>query len=129
MRIKRKGNIRSKTRAGESKTACSFSMQARSVCPDEVSRRESPKIDLTRRYIEMALPDGTVLTALAVEHCSDPSINVFLRKDGQNELICSIQYNPDYPLQQRLRVAAYRHDCDFACYEGPFAAEEIDDET
>ncbi len=129
MRIKRKGNIRSKTRAGESKTACSFSMQARSVCPDEVSRRETPKTDLLRRYLEMALPDGTVLTALAVEHCSDPSINVFLCKDGQNELVCSTQYNPDHPLHQRLRVAAFRHDCDFASYEGPFVTEEVDDET
>lgn len=131
MRIKKKRNVGSKTRAGQINAPRSFSMEkperksslSGSACP---KTREK---EFIRRCLEMALPDGTALTVMAIEFCSDPSLDVVIGKDGHNELVCRIQYNPDYPEQQRLRIAAYHHDCDFAVYEAPFVAEEADDEA
>ena len=131
MRVKKKGNKGSKTRAGQINAPCSFSM-AKGEADNNFSGSSHHKTkaeDFVRRSLELALPDGAVLTAMAVENCSDPSLDVVVGKDGHSELVCRVQYNPDYPERQRLRIAAYRHDCDFASYEEPFMAEEIDDEA
>ena len=131
MRVKKKGNEGSKTRAGQINTPRSFSV-AKGEAANGFSVSSCHKTqaeDFVRRCLELVFPDGTILTAMAVENCSDPSLDVTIGKDGYSELVCRVQYNPDYPERQRLRIAAYRHDCDFASYEEPFVAEEIDDEA
>lgn len=129
MRIKKKWNIRSKNGAEHNKALGSFSMQGKGTADtiDGPSCKKPIASEFEHRCLKMVLPDGTSLIAMTVEHCSDPSLDIVLCRNGQNEVVSSIQYNPDHSEPQRLRVAVYQHDCDFAVYEGPFVAKEVDD--
>lgn len=131
MRIKKKRNICSKKGAGQAKPLGSFSLQERGPKndTDDSSCNKPAASVFKRRCMEMVLPDGSSLVAMADDFCSDPSLDIVLCRDGQNEVVCSVQYNTDYPEKQRLRIAAYHHDCDFAVYEGPYVEEEVFDGT
>ena len=129
MRRQKKGNKRSKTRAERNRAAfCPLSAEGQEAADGRnASTEKETKGKEFHRCLEMTLPDGKVLRALAVEHCSDPALIIQVQGDGEHETVCSIQYNPDHPRMQRLRVAAFQHDCDFPCYEGPFVAKENGD--
>lgn len=61
------------------------------------------------RVCEIALPDGTKLRASAYDDTDYPGISINLvGTDGEHEVICFAEHNPEKPLGHRLCIGVYR---------------------
>ena len=79
----------------------------------------------------LSLPDGTTLRATA--HCGTdyPAINIErIGRDGEEDLVCFAEFNPERGEDGMLCIGAYRKDQEDTTYYEPYdaAERELNDE-
>lgn len=80
--------------------------------------------------IELNLPDGTSLTAKAIDDETFPAINIYwdgVECESQEE-IAFVEYNPERSPCHKVCIGAYQSDKDDTTYYQPYMAERNTDE-
>lgn len=73
--------------------------------------------------IFLSLPDGSRLRARAIADETFPAVNIDLLKDGEAELICFAEFNPEKEPGSELCIGVYRDDQEDTVYYEPYMAE------
>lgn len=75
--------------------------------------------------IELPLPDGNYLKAVAITDENFPAINIYLNCGVENPegIICFAEYNPEQKPCHEICIGAYRSDKDETNYYEPYMAE------
>lgn len=75
--------------------------------------------------IELALPDGSKLKAIAYDGESYPAINIYRVVSGsaEQELLCFAEFNPERSPLHEVCVGAYQSHQDDTTYYEPYMAE------
>ena len=80
--------------------------------------------------LELLLPDGTSLTAKAIDDENFPAINIY--RDGaeceSHEEVAFVEYNPERSPCHKVCIGAYQSDRDDTTYYQPYMAERNTDE-
>lgn len=90
------------------------------------SLSEEPEPETTTEpSIQISLPDGTALRAVAYQQDDYPAINIYWdsRRDESPELICFAEYNPERSPCHELCAAAYQADKEDTTYYKPYVPE------
>ena len=79
---------------------------------------------LANPHIRLSLPDGSKLTATAIQQDNYPSINIYLERQQKGpELICFAEHNPERDPGHTICVAAYQSDKDEPNYYARYRSE------
>lgn len=81
-------------------------------------------------HIELPLPDGTNLVAVAFQQGEYPAINLYWLpgEDSPEELIALAEYNPERRQEHSLCIGAYQSDQEDTTYYEPYMAERESNE-
>jgi len=75
-------------------------------------------------FLDLPLPDGSVLRAGAVDDENFPAVNIHLiDKNGKN-LVCFIEYNPEHEKGKELSICVYQSNTDIPGYYGSYYEKE-----
>lgn len=75
--------------------------------------------------IILRLPDGTYLTAKAVDYPNFPAINIYRNDENCDnpECVCFVEYNSERREGHELCIGVYQSDEDDTIYYEPYTAE------
>lgn len=75
--------------------------------------------------IELPLPDGTRLKAVAIDDENFPAINLYWDRNTDDllEEICFAEFNPERDSQHRLCIGVYQSHLEDTTYYKPYMAE------
>ena len=75
--------------------------------------------------IELPLPDGTRLKAVAIDDENFPAIKLYWDRntDDPQEEICFAEFNPERDSQHRLCIGVYQSHLEDTTYYKPYMAE------
>lgn len=76
------------------------------------------------KQISLLLPTGEQLEAKVSTDNTYPAINIYLvSQNGEKELICFVEYNPERSPCHELCIGAYQSDKEDVTYYEPYTAE------
>lgn len=75
-------------------------------------------------FLDLPLPDGSVLRTSAVDDENFPAVNIHLiDKNGKN-LACFAEYNPEHEKCKELSICVYQSNTDIPVYYGSYYEKE-----
>lgn len=63
-------------------------------------------------YIDLHLPDGSILRAVAIDDDNFPAVNINLIDGNGEQPVCFAEYNPEHAAGKELSIGVYRSDTD-----------------